>query len=431
MTRADNAVGNADPAASPATADRGVPPGDAKAGSATRPPSDRQRWRVLAILSALMGFASISTDFYLPALPTMASSLGSDPGTIELTISSYLIGFSLGQLFWGPIGDRFGRRIPIALGIALFVIGSAGCAMSGSAEAIIGWRVVQAVGACAGVVLARAMVRDLYSGSRAAQMMSTLMVVMAIAPLLGPILGGQILALSGWRAIFWTLVGVGLLTLVALFSLPETLPRERRNGQSMARAFAGYGPLLRQRRLLGYAGAGGFFYGAMFAYIAGTPSAYITYHHVPPQLYGLLFGAGVIGVMAANLVNARLAVRVGSDMLLLWGTGGAGLSGIGLAIAAGTGWGGLVGLVVPALLFISAAGFVVANSIAGALSGFPERAGAVSALVGSVQYGSGIFGSALVGIFADGTPWPMGWVVALGGIGSFLCTRLLIRPRPR
>ncbi len=153
-----------------------------------------QSWHVITVLSVLLGFASISTDFYLPALPTMAVSLGSDSGTVAFTISGYLIGFSLGQLFWGPIGDRYGRRGPIAFGLVLFVIGSAGCALSGRAEAVIGWRVVQAVGACASVV--HAMVRDLYAGNKAAQIMSTLMMVMAIAPLLGPVLGGQILALA-------------------------------------------------------------------------------------------------------------------------------------------------------------------------------------------------------------------------------------------
>jgi DHA1 family bicyclomycin/chloramphenicol resistance-like MFS transporter len=291
---------------------------------------------------------------------------------------------------------------------------------------MISWRIVQAVGACAGVVLARAMVRDLYEGYRAAQMLSTLMTVMAVAPLLGPIIGGQILAFAGWRAIFWTLVGVGLATLAALFTLPETLPVERRSRVTLGRALVRYGELIRHRRLLGYAGAGGFFYGGMFAYIAGTPFAYITYHHVPPQFYGLLFGVGIIGIMATNLLNARLVMRLGSERLLVRGTGAAALAGVLLAVAAWTGWGGLWGLAVPLFLFVSATGFIVANSIAGALADFPERAGAVSALIGAIHYGSGIIGSALVGAFADGTPWPMGWVIALAGIGSLLCARLLV-----
>jgi len=149
-----------------------------------------------------MGFASISTDLYLPAMLAMGRALSADAGTVEMTVSGYLIGFSVGQLLWGPIADRFGRRLPVAIGLALFAIGSAGCALAGRTGAMIGWRVVQAVGACAGVVLARAMVCDLYAGERAAQMLSTLMTMMAIAPLLGPLAGGQILALAGWRAIF-------------------------------------------------------------------------------------------------------------------------------------------------------------------------------------------------------------------------------------
>jgi DHA1 family bicyclomycin/chloramphenicol resistance-like MFS transporter len=391
---------------------------------------ERHDWRVLAVLSALMGFASISTDFYLPALPTMTAALGSDPGTIEFTISGYLIGFSVGQLLWGPIGDRYGRRLPVAVGLVLFIVGSAGCGLSDSAQALIGWRVVQSVGACAGVVLARAMVRDLYAGDRAARMLSTLMTVMAITPLLGPVLGGQILAVAGWRAIFAVLVGVGALTLAALFTLPETLGPGQRNPERLGSALLRYGSLLRQRRLLGYAGAGAFFYGGMFAYVAGTPFAYISYYHLPAQLYGLLFGAGIVGIMGTNIMNSRLVTRFGGDRLLLLGTAIAAASGIAVAEAGRTGWGGLAGLVIPLFVFVSATGLIVANSIAGALSSYPQRAGAVSALVGAIQYGSGIVGSAAVGVFADGTPWPMAWVIALGGIGSLSCAWFLVPARP-
>ncbi|MBZ8143980.1 Bcr/CflA family drug resistance efflux transporter, partial [Rubrivivax gelatinosus] len=164
-----------------------------------------------------MGFASISTDLYLPAMPAMRAALGASPGTLDLTVSGFLIGFSLGQLLWGPISDRYGRRLPVTLGLLLFIVGSAGCALADSAPALVAWRVLQAAGACASVVLARAMVRDLYSGAPAARMMSTLMTVMAIAPLIGPSAGGWILAFGSWRAIFWTLVGIGVLTLAALW----------------------------------------------------------------------------------------------------------------------------------------------------------------------------------------------------------------------
>jgi DHA1 family bicyclomycin/chloramphenicol resistance-like MFS transporter len=383
--------------------------------------------RFLVVLSALMAFGSIATDMYLPALPMLGTALRADPGQIEMTLSGYLIGFSLGQLLWGPVGDRYGRRGPIAVGLALFVVGSVGCALSGTAMQMVGWRVMQAVGACAGPVLARAMVRDLYARERSAQVLSTLMLVMGIGPLLAPLLGGQILAVWSWQGIFWILVGCGLLALVGLSTLPETLPRARRNTQPLGEALLGYVALARSPRLLGYALPGAFFYGGLFAHIAGTPFAYIDYHHVPPQAYGLLFGVNVAGMMAANLLNARLVARLGADRLLRLGTGGAAFAGVVLALDARFGWGGLAGLVAPLFLYVSMLGFIVANSVAGALATFPHRAGAASALVGAMHYGAGMLSTAMVGWFADGTPWTMGWIVGTGGIGSFLTAVLLVR----
>ena len=375
-----------------------------------------------------MAFGSLSIDIYLPALPIMGRMLGADAGTMALTLSSYLVAFSLGQLLWGPISDKHGRRAPVAAGLVLFVIGSIGCALATSAGAVVAWRVVQAVGACAGVVLARAMVRDLYERDRAAKMLSTLILIMSVSPLIGPLIGGQMLAHASWRAIFWLQVVIGMAALAALRALPETLPPGRRNPKPLGQAFAGYGELLRHRRLLGYAGTGGLFYIGIFAYIGGTPFAYITFYHVPAQLYGLLFGLTILGIMTANFVSSRLVTKLGSDRLLRAGTVVAALAGIVVAIAAGTGWGGLAGLVVSLFAFTAMSGLIMANSIAGALASFPDRAGAASALVGAIHFGMGMVGSALVGSFADGTPWPLGWIVALSGIASLLCARLLVPP---
>ncbi len=374
-----------------------------------------------------MGFASISTDLYLPAMPTMAGDLGADTGSMELTVSGFLIGFSLGQLLWGPLGDRFGRRIPVAIGMLLFVIGSAGCGLSDTSAQMIFWRVVQAVGACSGVVLSRAMVRDLYEGSRAAQMLSTLITVMAVAPLLGPIIGGQVLAIAGWRAIFGVLVFVGLATLAALFTIPETLPPEKRSKESLLSAFRRYGRLIVDRRLIGFAAVGGFFFGGVYAYIAGTPFAFIDYYDVPPRFYGLLFALGIVGIMLANVVNARLVSRLGGRRLLQVGAAGAAVCGVVLLVTGSTGWGGLAGLAIPLFLFVSWSGLIVANSIGGALQDFPERAGAVSALVGALHYGCGILGSAAVSAFADGTPLPLAGVVGVAGLGCFASLALLPR----
>lgn len=393
--------------------------------------ADNHGLHVLVILSALLAFASISTDLYLPAMPVMAASLQADSATMELTISGYLAGFSVGQLFWGPFSDRFGRRLPVALGLMLFIIGSAGCALAADGTTLITWRVVQALGACANVVLARAMVRDLYQGRQAAQKLSTLMTIMAIAPLAGPTVGGQILHLLSWQAIFWTLVIVGLATLASLLLLPETLPHERRRPTSSRAILMRYGTLFRNRKFLTYIATGGFFYAGTFAYIAGSPFAYIDYYHVNPQWYGALFGAGIVGMMVTNQANARLLNRFDSDTMMTIGGLIAGFAGVVLAINTWADWGGLPLLICGCFLFVSATGLVLANSIAGALNCLPEFAGSASALAGAMQYGSGIFGSALVAIFADGTPWPMGLVVAICGIGCALSAACVLRIKPK
>jgi DHA1 family bicyclomycin/chloramphenicol resistance-like MFS transporter len=257
--------------------------------------------------------------------------------------------------------------------------------------------------------------------------LSTLMVVMAVAPLVGPIVGGQVAAMAGWRAIFWLQVGIGLFNLAALYTLPETLPVAQRHDGRLLDVLGHYARLVREPRLMAYAAAGGFFYVGMFAYVAGTPFAYITYHHVPPQLYGLLFGVGIVGIMGSNAINARLVARHDSDTLLLWGTTLAAVAGVGSAVAAYWDLGGLWGLFFTLFLFVASTGFIVANSIAGALSDYPGQAGAVSALVGAFQYGSGVFGSGLVGLFADGTPRPLGFIMALAGVGACVGAAMLTR----
>jgi DHA1 family bicyclomycin/chloramphenicol resistance-like MFS transporter len=390
-------------------------------------PSDKQSLWILTILSALMAFASISTDLYLPAMPVMAQSLHANAGQLEFTITGYLIGFSIGQLIWGPVGDRYGRRLPVALGLLLFIAGSVGCALSTTAPLMIGWRALQAIGACASVVLARAMIRDLYEGHRAAQMLSTLMTVMAVAPLLGPSIGGLILKAGSWRLIFWSLAAFGFMTLTVLYTLPETLPAQRRNLSPLSGAFKRYGKLLTDRRILGYASAGGLFYGGMYAYIAGTPFAYIDFYHVSTQTYGILFGVGIVGIMVSNQLNARLVKRFGSDRLMRAGAFLAALAGIWLAFDAWEGIGGLTGLVAPLFVFVAAAGLIIANSIVGALNDFPHAAGSVSALIGALQYGTGILGSGLVGVLADGTPRPMAMVIAVFGVASMCCAFWVVK----
>lgn len=381
----------------------------------------------MTVLGVLLAFASISTDLYLPAMPGMSATLGTTQGKLQYTVSAYLIGFAVGQLIWGPISDRFGRRIPVAAGLALFMLGCAGCALSTDVGQLISFRILQAVGACAGVVLGRAMVRDRYGRERSAGVLSTLMTIMAIAPLLGPSVGSLILKVAEWQAIFWILVLVGLVTLVALFTIPETLQKDRRNNEPLRFAFAAYGKLICNRPLLAYAGSLGFFYAGVFANISGSAFAYIDYHHLTPQVFGLVFAVGTVGLMVTNFVNARLVGQYGSDRMLKIGAVGAAVAGLLLAVVTATDFGGVWAMAISLWLFTAMNGLISANAISGALADVPTRAGAVSAVMGAIQYGSGVVGSAIAGALANGTPWPMGAVIAFSGLGCLGCVLFLPR----
>jgi len=362
--------------------------------SATAP--IRGELRLMLILSALMSFASISTDIYLPALPTISTALHTTPERVELTFSAFLIGFSLGQLLWGPISDRVGRRLPVAIGLILFIVGSIGCALSQTVNDMMLWRVVQAVGACVGPVLSRAMVLDLYGRERSARVLSTLILIMGVAPLVGPLMGGQLLKFWSWHAIFWSLVLIGVLTLLSLLALPESLPVNERSTVPLRQTLSNYVRLMVDPRLMTYALAGGFFYGGVYAFIVGTPFAYINYYHISPQAYGWFFGINIVGMMLANFINRRLVTRYGSQTLFQAGIWVLALSGLVLAGDGWFGWGGLPGLVIPIFFYVAMNGFIVANSVASALAPFPKQTGAASSLLGAIHYGSGILTAAMI-----------------------------------
>jgi DHA1 family bicyclomycin/chloramphenicol resistance-like MFS transporter len=374
--------------------------------------------RLLLNLSALMSFASISTDMYLPALPNITRALHTDTASVELTFSAFLIGFSTGQLIWGPISDRYGRKLPIVIGMILFIIGSIGCALSTNVSQMMLWRVIQALGACVGPVLSRAMVRDLYGREQSAKILSTLILIMGVAPLAGPLIGGQVLRLWSWQGIFWSLASVGVVTLFTFRRLPESLPSEQRTSEPLKQTFISYLQLVRDPRLIRYALSGGFFYAGAYAFIVGTPFAYIDYYHVSPQAYGWLFGINILGMMIANFANGRLLNRMGSERIFHRGTWALAFFGVLLSSCAWFGLGGIWGLVVPVFFYMSMNGFIVANSVAGALAYFPHRAGSASSLLGAMHYGSGIFSAALVSWLSDGTPRGMALVMGGAGIGS-------------
>ncbi|WP_132665690.1 MULTISPECIES: multidrug effflux MFS transporter [unclassified Rhizobium] len=398
---------------------------DIDAISRPEPASKASEIWLMTVLGVLLAFASISTDLYLPAMPGMSASLNTTQGNLQYTVSAYLVGFAAGQLIWGPISDRFGRRIPVAIGLVLFMCGCAGCALSTDVVQLIAFRILQAVGACAGVVLGRAMVRDHFGRERAAGVLSTLMTIMAVAPLLGPSVGSLILKVAEWQAIFWTLVLVGFVTFVVLFTIPETLPRDRRNTATLGAAFAAYGGLITEKRIIAYAGTLGFFYAGVFANISSSSFAYIDYHHLSPQVFGLVFAVGTVGLMASNFANARLVEHYGSDRMLRLGAIGAAVAGLLLAFFTATDIGGIYSMALSVWLFTAMNGFISANAISGALADYPTRAGAVSAVMGSIQYGSGVVGSGVAGLFATGSPWPMGAVIAISGLGCLVSALFL------
>ncbi|MBY1055797.1 multidrug effflux MFS transporter [Citrobacter sp. Ce006] len=364
----------------------------------------------ILILSGLMAFTSLSTDIYLPAMPTMAEDL---QGNVELTVTGFLIGFAIAQLIWGPISDHLGRRKPLFIGMVFFIIGSAGCAMSTSITQIVFWRVFQALGACTGPMLARAMIRDLFARTRAAQMLSTLVLVMAIAPIAGPLIGGQIIRLSTWHSVFWLLVVIGALMFISLNWLPETLPEEKRVKASLAGAFRHYRSLLANGHFMRYTLSLTCYYVAAYAFITGSPFVYISYYHVDPQHYGWLFAFNIVGVMAMSVVNRRLVQRHALEQLLKYATMLAALAAVALALLVKLESGGVVAIIVTVFLFFSMNGIIAATSTAAALDAVPNIAGSASALIGALQYGSGIISSLLLTAFSDGTPWTMAWIIAL------------------
>ncbi|SFU28119.1 MFS transporter, DHA1 family, bicyclomycin/chloramphenicol resistance protein [Pustulibacterium marinum] len=378
----------------------------------------------ISVLGALMAFTSLSTDIYLPAMPKMHEDLGGD---IELTVTGFLIGFSLAQLIWGPISDRIGRKKPLMIGLLLFVIGSVACALSETITQIMVARVVQAFGACVGPMLSRAMVRDTYEKTKAAEMLSTLMILMALAPIVGPLMGGQLLKFSSWHSIFWLLTGIGLVMMIAILWLPETLYAERRNSDSVMEAFKKYGVLLKNRSFMMYTFCVTFFYVGVYAFVTGSPAVYITYFKVDPQDYGWLFAINIVGIASLSFVNRFLVRRFALGTLLRVATLVAAVGGISLVVMATNGWFGIYGIMVGVFCFMAMNGIVAACTTAAALDKVPHMAGAASALLGSLQYGSGILSSILLAWFGsdDGNPATMAWIIGVFAVLS--CSTVYIR----
>ena len=382
------------------------------------------------IFGFLSAIAPLSIDIYLPALPMLRQALAADEAQTLFTLSAFFIGFGAGQLLLGPLSDRFGRKPPLLAGLVLYIIASVGCAQADSMLTIVLWRFVQAFGGSVVPSAVQAMVRDLYARNQSARILSLNMLVTASAPIVAPLIGGQVLLWFDWRAIFWVLVAFGVLAFIAALALPETLDTSRRSAANPLAVLLGYFELFRNRRYVGYIACSTLYFCCLFAFIAGSPFVYIEYFGVPPQYYGFLFGVNMIGMIATTYVNSRIVIRRGADRLLLIACS-IGAAGSLVLLATGlSGFGGVVGIALPLFVVLALLTMVASNAISGALAVAQNRAGAGAALAGALQFGAGALTSAAIGWFADGTPRPMIALICAGAVAALLANLVLLgKPR--
>ena len=386
---------------------------------------------LLVVLASLSAFSPLSIDMYLPALPTIAADLRASAGDIQLTLSIFMVAFGVGQIFYGPAGDRFGRRPVILCGISIYVLTSVGCAFATGSSQLIGLRFLQGLAACGGVVLARTMVRDLAERDQAARAMSLMMACTSLAPMLAPLIGGQILVLAGWRAIFWTLAAIGIVALTgAYIRLPETLRPEYRQPFRVGSVLARFRELVTTRPFMGFALTGGFQFAALFSFLSGSPFVFIDRYGVAPRNYGLIFGGMVAFMTIGSLLNARFAPRFGAAAILRRAVYVPAIAG---SVTAVMGWiearYGTIGMwpfvfvIAPQIATISLIG---PNSTVMALHSYPHMAGTASSLAGIVQFGLGALFGAVVGQTFDGTIAPMTYAMGAAGILCWLSNRFIV-----
>lgn len=380
--------------------------------------------RILLILGALSAFGPLAIDFYLPAFPALAQAFATDVEHVQLSLASYFVGIALGQLVYGPLADRYGRRKPLLAGVALFALGSLACALAPTLEWLIGARFVQALGGCAGMVVARAVVRDLCDPLQSARVFSQMMLVMGLAPILAPLAGGLLLATLGWQSIFIVLLLFGAGCLLAVQrGLPETLPAGPHNAP-LRGALGQYLRLLGEREFIGYSLSGGFAIAAMFAYISGSPFVFIELYGVPAHHYGWLFGANALGFILMAQVNAWLVRRISPARLLPRMMAVYLLCTLVLALLAWTQPAQLWPLLLPLFAGMATLGCILPNASACAMAGQGRNAGSASALMGCMQFSIAAGAASLVGALHNGSALPMA-LVMLGCVAAALLAAVM------
>ncbi|GIG92479.1 multidrug effflux MFS transporter [Plantactinospora endophytica] len=412
-------MGEARPAAAPARP--AAPPGRA-AGAGQ-----------LLLLGTLTAVGPLSLDMYLPAFPEMTGDLATSPTDVQLSLTTFLFGLALGQLVTGPLSDRYGRRRPVLIGVAAYTVASLLCAFAPSAEALAGLRLLQGVASGTGVVVARAIVRDRYSGVAAAKYFSRLILIFGVAPAAAPALGTLVLQVGNWRAVFVALTGIGLLLLGAVARwLPETLPAEQRNTGGLAGTARAMWGLLTDRVYLGYVLTQGLAFAALFAYISGSSFVIQDVFALSAGWFTLIFGLNAAGMTAVGQLNARLLDRYGTRRLL-----GTALLASLLAAAAllgGAATDNLPTVLVALFVFVSCVGMTLPNGLALALDRHPRHAGTAAALLGALQLSIAAALAPLAGLGPDDSALPMAVLVlgstALSALVVFTLTRSGRQPVP-
>jgi DHA1 family bicyclomycin/chloramphenicol resistance-like MFS transporter len=373
-----------------------------------------------AVLAMLTALGPLSTDFYLPSLPEIARVMDSNVAGAQATLSAFLFGFAGGQIVWGPISDRVGRRPVLLIGLGLFIAATLACALAPSIGALTAARAVQAFGASGPIVLGRAMVRDLYEGPRAGRELARMGMIMGLVPAIAPVLGGVLQDAFGWRSTFFaSLLFALVLVAVILTIMPETLRAHSPQPLSFLSIFRGFGVLLQNRAFRVYVALTGLAYAGLFAFISGSSFVLIGIHGLSPVAYGMSFSFGVLGFIAGTIVAQRLVARRGMDGVIALGV--ACLAGGGLIMLAcvATGFGGHLGVTVPMALYACGVGLTMPQAQASAMMPFPERAGAASSFNGLCQMLLSACVGLLVGALLGASALPMPLVMSALGVAAF------------
>lgn len=373
----------------------------------------------MVVLGALSGFAPLSIDMYLPGLPALQRHFGSSASAAQLTLTACLLGLALAQVVIGPISDRIGRRRPLLIGVALYVVVSFLCAVAPSLLFLTLLRFLQGAAGAAGIVISRAMVRDLRSGAQAVRLYSMLQIVNGFFPALAPVIGAQLLRVGSWRFIFVVLASLGIVMLVAAASLlPETLEESARSSGGLLETLRSFRLLARDGAFVGYALVSGFVAGAMFAYISGSPFVLEEIFHVSPGIFSAIFAMNAAGIVAMSQVGSFLVGRVGAQRTLrfgvLWSTLGACALFLSVNLHLG-----LEGVLPSLFMTVSAVGVVMPSSTALAMAEYPHIAGSASGLLGVLQFVIGASCAPIVGAFGTKTAEPMAVVILLLALLAF------------